>query len=156
MAAVSLPPTSTRAGNVAEGVVTVVVVDDTPDLRMLTRMALELDSGVRVVGEAENGREGIEVVDLHQPDVVVLDMAMPIMDGLEALPHLRRVCPSARVLVVSAFDSGTVSASAVDAGADGYVQKGVSPLDLLEQVRALAAMTRPAAAPPVTPADRTP
>ena len=132
----------TDAGPVA-GVLTAVVVDDTPDIRLLTRMALEMDSGVRVVAEAENGREGIDVVALHQPDVVILDMAMPVMDGLEALPHMKRACPTTRVLVVSAFDPATVLASALEAGADGYLQKGASPTVLLARVREVAAAVRP-------------
>ncbi len=129
------------AGPFAEeaGVLTVVVVDDTPDIRMLTRMALEMDSGMRVVAEAENGREGIDVVAAHQPDVVVLDMSMPVMDGLEALPHIKRVCPSTRVLVVSGFDHATMAVAAKEAGADGYLQKGASPLALLDKVRELGA-----------------
>ena len=124
-----------------------VIVDDTPDIRMLTRMALEMDGGVRVVGEAENGRDGIQVVADHQPDVVVLDMAMPVMDGLEALPHIKRASPSTRVLVVSGFDNATMSASAVEAGADAYLQKGAPPTVLLERVRELGAMPRPTADP---------
>jgi DNA-binding NarL/FixJ family response regulator len=127
---------------------TAVVVDDTPDIRMLIRMALEMDGGVRVVGEAENGRQGIEVVASHQPDVVVLDMAMPVMDGLEALPHIKRASPDTRVLVVSGFDNATMSASAVEAGADAYLQKGVPPALLLQRVRELAALPRPSATRP--------
>jgi len=119
-------------------VITVVVVDDTPDIRLLTRMALEMDSGIQVVGEAENGLDGIEVVSAYQPDVVVLDMAMPVMDGLEALPHMKNASPTTRVLVVSGFDPGTVLASALEAGADGYLQKGASPAMLLERVRRVA------------------
>ncbi len=125
-----------------DDVLDVVIVDDTPDIRMLTRMALELDSGIRVVAEAGNGREGIAVVASHQPDVVVLDMAMPVMDGLEALPHIRSASPATRVLVVSGFDSVTMATSAVDAGADGYLQKGASPLDLVDRVKQLAALPR--------------
>ncbi len=155
-----------RAVSAEDDVLNVVIVDDTPDIRMLTRMALELDSDIRVVAEAENGREGIEVVASHQPDVVVLDMAMPVMDGLEALPHIRRASPATRVLVVSGFDSVTLATSALDAGADGYLQKGASPLDLLDRVKELAALPRSARAvgegPPepapaaVTRDDRTP
>ena len=125
------------------GVLTAVIVDDTPDIRMLTRMALEMDSGVRVVAEAENGREGIAVVATHQPDVVILDMAMPVMDGLEALPHIKRVSPRTRVLVVSGFDTGTMSDSAAEAGADGYLQKGAPPAALLERVHEVTQPSRP-------------
>ncbi len=150
------------AVSAVDDVVSVVIVDDTPDIRMLTRLALELDSAIRVVAEAENGREGIEVVASHQPDVVVLDMAMPVMDGLEALPHIKRACPATRVLVVSGFDSLTMSTSAMDAGGDGYLQKGASPLVLLGRVKELAALPRTgrargeAAAEPLTQDGRTP
>ncbi len=132
----------------ASDVVTAVIVDDTPDIRLLTRMALEMDSGIRVVGEAENGLEGIDVVAAHQPDVVVLDMAMPVMDGLEALPHMKRASPCTKVLVVSGFDPGTMAVSAMEAGADGYLQKGVPPAALLERVHELAALPHPAPVPP--------
>ena len=150
------------AVSAVNGVLTVVIVDDTPDIRMLTRMALELDGGIRVVAEAENGREGIEVVASHRPDVVVLDMAMPVMDGLEALPHIKRASPATRVLVVSGFDTTTLASSALDAGADGYLQKGASPFDLVDQVKKLAALPPRVAPdggtppPPLTPDDRTP
>jgi DNA-binding NarL/FixJ family response regulator len=132
---------------------TAVIVDDTPDIRLLTRMALEMDGGIRVVGEAANGLEGIDVVTAQQPDVVILDMAMPVMDGLEALPHLKRASPRTKVLVVSGFDSATVSASAMEAGADGYLQKGAPPATLVERVHELAALPHPA---PVRPAGPTP
>jgi len=103
-------------------------------------MALEMDSGIRVVAEAENGLTGIDVVGAHQPDVVILDMAMPVMDGLEALPHIKRASPVSRVLVVSGFDTATMSASAMEAGADGYLQKGAAPAVLVERVHELAAL----------------
>jgi DNA-binding NarL/FixJ family response regulator len=124
---------------------TAVIVDDTPDIRMLTRMALEMDGAITVVAEAENGLQGIDVVAAHQPDVVLLDMAMPVMDGLEALPHIKQASPRTRVLVVSGFDTGTMLDSAAEAGADGYVQKGLPPAALLERVREVAARR---AAPP--------
>ena len=146
----AVPDTGATVG---AGVITAVVVDDTPDIRLLTRMALEMDSGLRVVAEAENGREGIDVVQCHQPDVVILDMAMPVMDGLEALPHIKRACPTASVLVVSGFDPGTVLTSALEAGADGYLQKGASPAALVERVREVVATRQPGpAAPPSDPA----
>ena len=70
----------------------VVLVDDTRDLRELMRLAM-VRGGFDVVGEAADGREGIEVCAQQQPDVVLLDLAMPVMDGIEALPGIREHCP---------------------------------------------------------------
>ncbi len=101
----------------------VVIIDDTADLRQLLRLALER-SGFEVVAEAGDGKAGIETVRQHRPDVVVIDLAMPVMDGIEALPALRRLVPEAKIIVLSGFGSQQMSARAVAAGADGYVQKG--------------------------------
>jgi DNA-binding NarL/FixJ family response regulator len=113
----------------------VVVVDDTPDLRDLLTMALQRRGEYAVVAEAENGREAIDVVRAHQPDLVLLDIAMPVMDGLEALPHIRQAATSATVVMLSGFNAAEMTERAVALGADGYVQKGTPIRQLLEQVR---------------------
>ena len=125
----------------------VVLVDDTRDLRELLRMAL-MRGGFDVVGEAGDGREGIEVCDREHPDVVLLDLAMPVMDGIEALPEIRRLCPAAVIVVLSGFGAQQLAARAVAAGADGYVQKGAPLKKILAYVRALIDddLPRPAAA----------
>ena len=112
----------------------VVIIDDTPDLRDLLRLALTR-GGFDVVAEAGDGQEGIDVVREQRPDVILLDLAMPVMDGLEALPTLRRLCPDASIIVLSGFGATQMSARAVAAGADGYVQKGASLSSLLDYVR---------------------
>ncbi len=141
----------------------VVVVDDTPDLRDLLRMALDRSGDFTVVGEADNGRQGVEVVSASQPDVVVLDIAMPGMDGLEALPLLRAACPSCTVVMLSGFGTSEMTRRAMERGADGYIQKGQPLRVLLTQMRTLvaradarragasesAAVDRPSEQPPV-------
>ncbi|MBB6628362.1 response regulator [Nocardioides sp. KIGAM211] len=112
----------------------VVIVDDTEDLRDLLRLALSR-GGFEVIAEAGDGREAIEVVRTHRPDVILLDLAMPVMDGLEALPSLRRLCPAAKIIVLSGFGATQMSARAMAVGADGYVQKGASLTSILAYVR---------------------
>jgi len=120
-----------------------VIVDDTPDLRLLLRITLEQDGDFRVVAEAENGLEGVRMVSELQPDLVLLDLAMPVMDGLEALPRIREVCPAARVVVLSGFEAETMAQRALSAGADGYLQKGTSPRHILSYALALTTGAEP-------------
>lgn len=114
-----------------------VIVDDTEDLRELLRFALTR-GGFDVVAEAGDGRQGIEVVRELRPDLVLLDLSMPVMDGLEALPSIRRLVPKATIVVLSGFGATQMSARALAAGADGYVQKGTSLSTILDYVRDLA------------------
>ncbi len=99
-----------------------VVIDDTRDIRELLSMVLTR-SGMEVVGEAGDGQAGVEVVRAERPDVVLLDLAMPVMDGVEALPIIRELVPDARIIVLSAF-AGAVKEQVLDWGADGYLEKG--------------------------------
>jgi len=136
----------------------VVVVDDTPDLRDLMRMALERTSEFVVVGEAENGRDGLQVAGEQQPDIVFLDIAMPVMDGLEALPLVRRACPDATIVMLSGFGASEMTGRALEGGADGYIQKGQPLSALLAQVRTLvakAAAERAGGVEPTTGAEST-
>jgi signal transduction histidine kinase len=114
----------------------VVIIDDTRDLRDLLGLALT-KGGFEVVGEAGDGSAGIDVVRETRPDVVLLDLSMPVMDGVEALPTIRRLCPAARIIVLSGFGADQMSARAVAVGADGYIQKGAPLSKILDYVREL-------------------
>jgi DNA-binding NarL/FixJ family response regulator len=105
-----------------------VVIDDTPDIRELMSIVLTR-SGMEVVGEASDGRAGVDVVRAFLPDLVLLDLAMPVMDGVEALPLIRELVPDARIIVLSAF-AGAVREEVLDRGADGYLVKG-TPLSTI-------------------------
>ena len=133
----------------------IVLVDDTSDLRLLLRTALQARGRFEVVGEAGDGAEGIEITRRLQPDVVLLDLAMPVLDGLDALPGLRRACPAARLVVHSGFESGRLLERARGAGADAYVQKGLDPWTLEDRLHGLARAgdAPPTPAPPRPPAD---
>lgn len=119
----------------------VVIVDDTDDLRELLRVAFER-SGYAVVGEAGDGEAAIAVVAEHRPDVVLLDLAMPVLDGLEALPTIRALVPDGVVLVLSGFGSDLMAERALSLGADGYVEKGAPLRSVVSTVRDLLAGAR--------------
>ena len=114
--------------------VRVVIIDDTYDLRELLRIALSR-GGLEVVGEAGDGRSGIECVRLERPDVVLLDLSMPVMDGLEALPTIRRLIPRAKIVILSGFGASQMAAKAMTIGADGYLQKGMPLKGIIEYVK---------------------
>ena len=100
-------------------------------------VVLNLEPGVEVVGEAQDGKQGIAVVTALQPDVLVLDLAMPEMDGIEALPHIREASPDTQVIVVTGFGSASVKQRALDAGAALFVEKGTDVRDLVGLVKGL-------------------
>jgi DNA-binding NarL/FixJ family response regulator len=112
--------------------ITVVLVDDVVDIRELIRMQLELEGRFTVVAEAGDGLQGVAVIEQHQPDFVLLDLAMPVMDGLTALPEIHRVAPSSRVVVLSAFEESRMRDKALSLCAEDYVEKG-SPAKTLPQ-----------------------
>jgi len=128
--------------------VRVVIIDDTRDLRELLRLALTR-GGMEVVGEAGDGLTGIEAVRLERPDVVLLDLSMPVMDGLEALPSIRRIVPGAKIIVLSGFGATQMSERALATGADGYLQKGMSLKRILDYIRDLAEDADEGTHPPV-------
>ncbi len=116
--------------------VRVLIVDDVPDLRFLLRIQLETDAEMTVIGEAGDGAEAIDRAEALRPDVVLLDLAMPVMDGVEALPKLRRCVPDARIIIISGFGGERVRPQLLALGADAYVEKGVPTQDLLAAIRA--------------------
>lgn len=104
----------------------VLLADDTPDIRKLLRVNLELDGRFEIVGEAADGAEAVALTRSLRPDAVVLDLAMPVMDGLQAAPVIRECSPESRILVLSGFDHARMEARAREQGADGYLEKGTA------------------------------
>lgn len=105
--------------------VRVLLVDDSADLRMLLRLKLESWDDFEVVAEAGDGEAGVRLAEEHQPDLVMLDLAMPKMDGLQALPLIRERVEGVRVVVLSGFEQSVMEKRVREAGADGYLEKGV-------------------------------
>jgi DNA-binding NarL/FixJ family response regulator len=104
-----------------------LLVDDVADLRFMLRLNLEESGRFRIVGEAANGIEGVELARRHRPDLVLLDIAMPLQDGLEALPRIRQASPASRVVILSSFGEQRFGAQALELGASAYIEKTLAP-----------------------------
>jgi diguanylate cyclase (GGDEF)-like protein/PAS domain S-box-containing protein len=127
----------------------VVIADDAVGLRGLLRAVLTRQPGFEVVGEAGNGAEAVVEVGRTRPDVVLLDLAMPVMDGLEAIPKISGLSPRTRVVVLSGFEAAQMEQEARALGAHAYLTKGLSPAELVAALRhAVDGRDGGAAAPP--------
>jgi DNA-binding NarL/FixJ family response regulator len=102
----------------------VLLADDTPAILRFLRFALEEDGRFEIVGEVGDGAEAIRIAAAEHPDAVVLDLAMPVMDGLQAMPEIRRFSPQTKIVVLSGFKAADMEEKAMGAGADGYLEKG--------------------------------
>lgn len=111
-----------------------VLADDVFDLRFMVKLALERSGRFQVVAEAENGDEAVEMAKAHQPDLVLLDVSMPVKDGLEALPHIRMVSPGTKVVMLSGFEASRLAATALESGASAYLEKGIPPRELVSEL----------------------
>jgi DNA-binding NarL/FixJ family response regulator len=124
----------------------VVVCDDVPEMRAILRDALTEDESVEIVAEVDNGRDGVRAILELRPDVVVLDLSMPDMDGLEAIPLIAKSSPRTGIVIFSGFGAERMRDVAIGLGADRYLEKG-APLALLyAAVREVAEMRRGAGA----------
>lgn len=117
--------------------VRVLLCDDAGEVRSLIRAELDLEPDIVVIGEATNGVEAIALAEDTQPDVVLLDIAMPVMDGLEALPRIRKAAPQASVIVLSASEVSEMASVVVAGGASRYIPKGTPAERIVEAVRAV-------------------
>ncbi len=115
----------------------VLIVDDHAVLRDGIRSLLESYDDMCVVGEASNGREGVEMAGQLVPDVVLMDVAMPEMDGLEATRRIQALVPSARVLVLTQHDNREYVFPILEAGAAGYLLKKVRGTEMVSAIRAV-------------------
>jgi DNA-binding NarL/FixJ family response regulator len=115
----------------------VALVDDDAELRKLFRIILELEGAFHVVGEAGDGKSAIRLAQECQPDLVLLDLEMPVMDGLDALPLILESAPQTKVVVVSGFPADSMADSARAAGAVAYLSKGISANALVDELRSV-------------------
>lgn len=117
---------------------TVLIADDQPMQRFGFRMLLESQDDMTVVGEASNGTEAVRLVDRHHPDVVLMDIRMPGLDGIEATRRIITTGARTRVLIVTTFDLDEYAYDGLRAGASGFLVKDAQPEELLAGIRAVA------------------
>lgn len=114
--------------------VRVLIVDDQPPFREAARMVVELTDGFEVVAEAENGEEAVRLAGALRPDLVLMDVQMPGIDGLEATRRIMALEDPPHILVMSTHESGDYREPALEAGASGFLPKSAFSMDELEEV----------------------
>ncbi len=116
--------------------VRILIVDDHAVVRQGLITFLELQDEIEVVGEASNGKEAIQKVQELEPDVVLMDLVMPVMDGLTAIKQIKQLRPSTEVIALTSFADDEKVFTAIRSGATGYLLKDVQPNDLVKAVLA--------------------
>ena len=116
----------------------ILIVDDSPMVRRMVRGSVESKTDWQICGEAENGEEAVRMVEELNPDLVVLDLSMPVMNGLEAARHIAVNAPNTALLMYTMQDSGQLLKEAEDAGINEVITKSAAGIDrLLASMRAL-------------------
>ena len=118
--------------------ISIVMADDHPMIREGIRSMIERHANLKVLGEASGGVQALELVERLQPDVLLLDLRMPDMDGPEVTREARRISPRTRVLILTTYATDRDILAAIEAGAGGYVLKDIEPARLAEAIRATA------------------
>ena len=118
---------------------TIVLADDVAELRFLLKTVLNTSDDFKVVAEAVMVQEAIERAAEHHPDVLLLDVSMPVKDGLEALPEIKAVSPETLVVILSGFEADTLGPAARAGGACGYLEKGLTPDELIQRLNEIIA-----------------
>jgi DNA-binding NarL/FixJ family response regulator len=122
-----------------EGHIKVLLADDHAVVRQGTRELLDREAGIDVVAEASDGKEAVQLTIKERPDVVVMDFAMPKLNGIEATRQIKAVAPGIAILVLTAYDSDQYIFAFLEAGAAGYLLKDVQVDELVEAIRAVHA-----------------
>lgn len=117
----------------------VLLVDDHTVLRDGLRFLLEAEGDIQVIGTASNGQEAVDQVAIRCPDVVMMDISMPVMNGIEATKRICEICGNTKIVILSMYHTNDYVQRALDAGAAGYLLKDSAGTDLVAAIRALHA-----------------
>ncbi|HEY0455625.1 MAG TPA: response regulator transcription factor [Verrucomicrobiae bacterium] len=116
-------------------IITVLLADDHTVVRQGLRALLEAEPDIRVCGEAENGRQAVQLVKKLAPDIIVLDVAMPVLNGVEATRQIGREAPGTKVLILSSYSDDEYVQQLIEEGATGYLVKQTAANDLIKAIR---------------------
>jgi DNA-binding NarL/FixJ family response regulator len=117
----------------------VLLVDDHTVLRDGLRFLLEAEGDIQIIGTAANGQEAVEQATIRCPDVVMMDISMPVMNGIEATKQICAICENTKVVILSMYHTNDYIQRALDAGAAGYLLKDSAGAELVTAIRALHA-----------------
>ncbi|WP_268918852.1 response regulator [Actinomyces trachealis] len=132
-------PTQAREGtNAPSRPVSVVLADDQALMRMGFRMVLDAEEGIEVVGEASDGSSAVSQARALRPDVILMDVRMPGMNGIEATQAITQQCPGTKILILTTFDLDEYAFAGLRAGASGFLLKDTRPADLADAIRTVA------------------
>ena len=145
---------STVPGRAMNALPTVAVVDDSPDVRTLVRAQIRMSRRLEVVGEGVNGLDAVALAERHRPDLMLLDVSMPVIDGLTALPRVLAASPGTRIVMYSGFDERGLAERAVELGAAAFVSKSAPFAEVLDRLLATEPGTTTLAAPPTDERER--
>ncbi len=120
-------------------VIRILIVDDHAIVRKGLRTLIASEPGFEVIGEAGNGLEGVEFARANRPDIILMDLVMPKMDGIAAITEISKISPRPRVIVITSFGEDDKIFPALRAGAAGFLLKDTSPQDLLQSIRDVSA-----------------
>src|SRR6266702_537396 len=119
------------------GTISVLLVDDHPVVRQGLRALLETSHDIVIAGEAGDGREAVDLARKKRPSVVLMDLALPVLNGLEATREITKELPETHVLILSTYSHDESVTKAVEAGAAGYILKQTATNELVDAIRAV-------------------
>jgi two-component system, NarL family, invasion response regulator UvrY len=119
-----------------EGMTSIVLADDHRSIRRFVRIRLEEEADISVIGEAANGIDAVKIVAELKPDVLITDLSMPGLDGIEVTRRVRKILPQIIVIILSNWDAGCYVEAAKQAGAVGYIAKNSADTKLVPAIRA--------------------